>query len=113
LVTWPLFADQFLNEKLVVHVLKIGVRIRVEVPVKLGEEEKIGVLVKKEDVKKAINRLMEEGVEREERQKRSIELSEKAKGAVEEGGSSDLNMKLLIQDIMELTSVEIRSNAVM
>jgi len=104
LVTWPLFADQFLNEKLVVQVLKIGVRIGVEDPVKLGEEEKIGVLVKKEDVKRAIDRLMEEGVEREERQKRSRELSEMAKGAVEEGGSSDLNMKLLIQDIMEQAS---------
>jgi hypothetical protein len=104
LVTWPLFADQFLNEKLAVQVLKIGVRIGVEVPVNLGEEEKIGVLVKKEDVKRAIDRLMDEGVEREERQKRSRELSEKAKGAVEDGGSSDLNMKLLIQDIMELTS---------
>jgi UDP-glucosyl transferase 73C len=85
-------------------VLKIGVRIGVEDPVKLGEEEKIGVLVKKEDVKRAIDRLMEEGVEREERQKRSRELSEMAKGAVEEGGSSDLNMKLLIQDIMEQAS---------
>ena len=104
LVTWPLFADQFLNEKLVVQVLKIGVRIGVEVPVKLGEEEKIGVLVKKEDVKRAIDRLVEEGVEREERQKRSRELSEMAKGAVQEGGSSDLNMKLLIQDIMEQAS---------
>lgn len=103
-VTWPLFADQFLNEKLVVQVLKIGVGIGVEDPVKWGEEEKIGVLVKKEDVKRAIDRLMDEGVEREERQKRSRELSKMAKGAVEEGGSSYLNMTLLIQDIMEQAS---------
>ena len=104
MVTWPLFVDQFLNEKLVVRVLKIGVRIGVEDPVKWGEEEKIGVYVRKEDVKMAIDMLMDEGGEREARQKRARELSQKAKGAVEEGGSSDLNIKLLIQDIMKQAS---------
>uniref|UniRef100_A0A2N9GNZ4 Glycosyltransferase n=1 Tax=Fagus sylvatica TaxID=28930 RepID=A0A2N9GNZ4_FAGSY len=104
MVTWPLFVDQFLNEKLVVQVLKIGVRIGVEDPVKWGEEEKIGVYVRKEDVKMAIDMLMDEGGEREARQKRARELSQKAKGAVEEGGSSDLNIKLLIQDIMKQAS---------
>ncbi|MED6203317.1 UDP-glycosyltransferase, partial [Stylosanthes scabra] len=32
MITWPLFADQFLNEKLVTHVLKVGVSLGVEVP---------------------------------------------------------------------------------
>ncbi|KAL4605639.1 hypothetical protein ACB092_09G044600 [Castanea dentata] len=104
MLTWPLFADQFLNEKLVVQVLKIGFRIGVEDPLKWGEEEEIGVLAKKEDIKMAIDRLMDEGEEREARQKRAKELSQMAKGALEEGGSSDVNIKLLIQHIMEQAS---------
>lgn len=59
-VSWPCFAGQFCNEKLVVQVLEIGVRIVAEcsIPPKLADEN--GVLVKKEDVEKAINELMEE-----------------------------------------------------
>uniref|UniRef100_A0A2N9HJI5 UDP-glycosyltransferases domain-containing protein n=1 Tax=Fagus sylvatica TaxID=28930 RepID=A0A2N9HJI5_FAGSY len=107
MVTWPLFADQFLNEKLVVQVQKIGVSIGVEDPVQWGEEEKIGVYVKKEDVRMAIDMLMDEGEEREARQKRARELSQMAKKALEEGGSSDLDIKLLIQDILKQASDEI------
>ncbi|XP_059646800.1 UDP-glycosyltransferase 73C4-like [Cornus florida] len=101
MVTWPLFAEQFCNEKLVVQVLKIGVRVGVEVIVKWGEEESVGVLVKKDDVKKSIDMLMDGGEEGEERRKRARDLGEKANKAIEEGGSSNLNMSLLIQDITE------------
>ncbi|KAK2992919.1 hypothetical protein RJ640_024073 [Escallonia rubra] len=101
LMTWPMFAEQFCNEELVVQVLKIGVRSGVEVPVVFGEEEKIGVLVYKNDVKMALDRLMDEGEEGEERRKRARKLGEMAKRAIEEGGSSHLNLTMLIQDILE------------
>ncbi|KDP25814.1 hypothetical protein JCGZ_22536 [Jatropha curcas] len=101
MATWPLFADQFINEKLVIQVLKIGVSFGVEVPEKFGEEGKFGLLVKKEDVVRTLDKLMKEGEEREERNKRIIELAEMAKKATEEGGSSFLNINLLIQDIMQ------------
>ncbi|KAA8516602.1 hypothetical protein F0562_016892 [Nyssa sinensis] len=100
MITWPLFAEQFCNEKLVLHILKIGVGIGVEVPVRWGEEEKVGVLVKQDDVKKAIDRLMDAGEEGEERRKRATELGVRSKRAIEEGGTSHLNVTLLIQDIM-------------
>ena len=100
MITWPLFGDQFCNEKLIVQVLNIGVRIGVEVPLDFGEEEEIGVLVKKEDVVKAINMLMNEGGERDNRRKRAGEFQVMAKRAIEETGSSSLMIKLLIQDIM-------------
>ncbi|KAG8647165.1 UDP-glycosyltransferase 73C1-like [Manihot esculenta] len=100
MVTWPLFADQFFNERLVVDVLKIGVKVGTEVTVGWGKEEKVGVLVRREAVTRAIDRLMDEGEEGEERRKRAKELSIMAKNAMEEDGSSYLNMKLLIQDIL-------------
>ncbi|XP_050113612.1 UDP-glycosyltransferase 73C1-like [Malus sylvestris] len=100
LITWPLFGDQFLNEKLVEQILKIAVRVGIENPMKWGEEEKIGVLVKKENVKVAVEKLMD-GEESEARRERARELGEMARRAVEEGGSSHLNITLLIQDIMQ------------
>lgn len=96
----------FLNEKLVVQVLRVGVSLGVEVPMKWGEEEKVGVLVKKEDIRKAICMVMDEGEESKERRKRASELSEMAKRAVEKGGSSYHNMTLLIEDIMQQVSGE-------
>ncbi|OMO89614.1 UDP-glucuronosyl/UDP-glucosyltransferase [Corchorus capsularis] len=101
LITWPLFADQFANEKLAVQILKIGVKVGVEEPVRWGEEEQIGVLVKKKDVQEAIRSLMDGGEEGEERRKRTKKLGEMAKKAVEMGGSSYLNITQLIQDLMQ------------
>ncbi|KAK9921074.1 hypothetical protein M0R45_029603 [Rubus argutus] len=100
LITWPLFGDQFLNEKLVEQILKIAVRVGVEYPMKWGEEENIGVLVKKENVMEAIDKLMD-GEESQARRDRARELAKMAKRAVQEGGSSQLNIELLIQDIMQ------------
>ncbi|XP_017976030.1 PREDICTED: UDP-glycosyltransferase 73C1 [Theobroma cacao] len=103
LITWPLFGDQFCNEKLVVQILQIGVRIGVEEPLRWGDEAKVGVLVYKEDVKKAVEKLMEIGEEGEERRKRAKKLGEMANKALEVGGSSHLNITQFIQDIMQRT----------
>ncbi|EEF42834.1 UDP-glycosyltransferase 73C4-like [Ricinus communis] len=101
MITWPMFAEQLFNEKLIVQVLKIGVRIGVEIPMKWGEEEKLGVMVNKDEIKKAIDQLMDEGSEGEDRRRRAKELGEMAKKTVEEGGSSYLNMTLIIQHVIE------------
>lgn len=99
MATWPLFAEQFCNEKLVVEVLGIGVSLGVQVPVKWGDEEKIGVLVKKEDIKEALEKVMDEGDEGGERRRKAREVGEMAKKAVDECGSSSLNLSSLIQQI--------------
>ncbi|GAU10712.1 hypothetical protein TSUD_426430, partial [Trifolium subterraneum] len=71
MITWPLFGDQFFNERFVVEILKVGVMVGVESPSNWGEEEKFGVLVKKEDVERAIEKLMDDkNYESEERRKR-------------------------------------------
>ncbi|MBA0554366.1 hypothetical protein Golob_013475, partial [Gossypium lobatum] len=103
LITLPLFADQFSNEKLVVQILKIGVSLGIGKPTKFGDE-KSGFMLKKEDVKNAIAQLMDEGNEGIERRKRAKEFGEKAKKAVEVGGSSYINMTLLVQDIIQQSS---------
>ncbi|XVE90454.1 hypothetical protein DITRI_Ditri20bG0079100 [Diplodiscus trichospermus] len=103
LITWPLFGDQFCNEKLVVQLLEIGVRIGVEDSLTWGEEAKAGVLVKKEDVKNAIERLMEAGEVGEERRKRAKKVGEMAEKALQVGGSSHLSITQFIQDIMQRT----------
>ncbi|XP_050226981.1 UDP-glycosyltransferase 73D1-like [Mercurialis annua] len=101
MITWPLFAEQFFNEKLIVEILKIGVRVGVEVPVRWGEEEKVGVLVKKEEVEKAVKMLMDGGEEQgEQRRKKACELGVMARNAMELGGSSHYNLSLLIQDVV-------------
>ncbi|KAG2329133.1 hypothetical protein Bca52824_000313 [Brassica carinata] len=110
MITWPMFAEQFLNEKLVVEVLKVGVRVGVEIPVRWGDEERVGVTVKKHSVVKAIKLLMDEdGNEDGEflRRRKSIqELSVMAREAVELKGSSSTNVSLLIQDVLEKLSLE-------
>ncbi|CAL5194109.1 unnamed protein product [Lathyrus oleraceus] len=105
MVTWPLFGDQFLNEKLVTQVLKIGVSLGVKVVMEFGEEEKLGIVVKKESIKETICNVMDEGDEEsKERRERVSELSEIGKKAIEKDGSSYINMTLLIQDIIQLQS---------
>lgn len=89
MITWPMFAEQFYNEKLIVEVVKMGVKIGAD-----------GGLVRKEKVKNAIEKMMEEGEGGGgERRRRAREVAEMARKAMEEG-SSHLNCKSFIQHIM-------------
>ena len=99
MVTWPLFADQIFNEKLIVQLLKVGVSVGMEKSVMWGSEEEIGVQVKMEGIRGAIEKVMD-GEGNKEMRRRVRDLAERAKAAMEEGGSSHLNLKLLIEDIM-------------
>ncbi|KAK8681476.1 hypothetical protein V6N13_053878 [Hibiscus sabdariffa] len=103
LLTLPLFADQFMNEKLIVQILNIGVSVGVDTPTAWGDD-KSGFRLKKEHVRNAIEQLMDEGKEGIERRKGAKELRDKAKKAVEVGGSSYLNMTGLIEDIIQQSS---------
>lgn len=100
MITWPQFAEQFLNEKLVVEVLKIGVRIGVERSVGWGEKERNLAMVKKEEIEKAIEMVMKGGEEGEQRRKRVEDLSKMATKAMEIGGSSYLNLSFFITDVI-------------
>ncbi|KAL1815908.1 hypothetical protein ACET3Z_018482 [Daucus carota] len=99
IIACPLFAEQFINEKLVVQVLGTGVSVGVEAAVTWGMEDKFGLVMKREDVKNAIEIVMDK-VGGQERRKKARELGEMAKMAIEEGGSSYFNMKSLLQFVM-------------
>ncbi|KAK7337140.1 hypothetical protein VNO77_17700 [Canavalia gladiata] len=101
IITWPLTAEQFFNEKHIVQVLKIGARIGVEAVDDLMQTYKAGkMLVKKEQVKKAIEELMEQGGKGEQRRNRAREVKQMAHKAVQDDGSSALNCKLFIQQFL-------------
>ncbi|KAG6793161.1 hypothetical protein POTOM_002352 [Populus tomentosa] len=97
MVTWPITAEQFTNEKLITDVLKIGVKVgsmhwmspRTESRVSVGRDK----------VEAAVKRLMGSGEEAAEMRRRAEKLGVKAKIAVEEGGSSCKNADALIQEL--------------
>ncbi|RWW62779.1 hypothetical protein BHE74_00030079 [Ensete ventricosum] len=102
MITWPHFADQFLNEKLLVQVLKTAVPIGVEAPITYVFDKAVA-LVKREDVSKAVRSVMDGGEEGEGRRQRAQELGKKARKAVdEEGGSSQENLTHLLDCVSKL-----------
>ncbi|KAE9619656.1 hypothetical protein Lal_00038157 [Lupinus albus] len=104
LITFPMFADQFYNEKVVVQVIDTGVSVGVENSIHFGDEDKFGdgVLVNRDNVIKAIEKVMGEGEEKEKRRERARKYVDLAKKTIEEGGSSYHNMSMLIEDIMHI-----------
>ncbi|TVU42924.1 hypothetical protein EJB05_09349, partial [Eragrostis curvula] len=102
MVTWPHFAEQFINEKLVVDVLRVGVPVGVKDAAQWGVEMD-AVAATREDVEKAVAAVMDGGEEAEERRPRATELGRKAREAVD-GGSSYRNVALLVQHVEQRKS---------
>nr|QDH08898.1 UDP-glycosyltransferase 73E1-like isoform X1 [Cymbidium sinense] len=103
MATWPHLYDQFLNELLAVEVLKIGVVVAVEEPKMFGAEkgDEVVVKVSRGDVERIVERLMVGGKEGEERRERAKELRDKARTAMEEGGSSWKGLQDVINYVSE------------
>ncbi|KAI8532774.1 hypothetical protein RHMOL_Rhmol11G0240400 [Rhododendron molle] len=94
MVTWPLFAEQFYNEKLVTEILRIGVSVgALKWNIFTGSS---GLM--SEQIGKAVRRVMM-GKNAEEMRNRAKEFKEMAKKAVEEGGSSHANLSDLIYEL--------------
>jgi len=95
MVTWPSFAEQFYNEKLVTHVLKTGVSVGAK---KWGAEPSLENLMKSDAIEQVVREIMV-GEEAEERRRRAKKLQEMAWKAVEEGGSSYCDLTALINEL--------------
>ncbi|XP_021728470.1 scopoletin glucosyltransferase-like [Chenopodium quinoa] len=93
MVTWPVFAEQFMNEKLVTEILKTGVGVGVNQWNIMVEGN-----VKWEDIKEAIRKVMV-GEEALEMRNRAMKLKELATTAVEVGGSSYNILQSLLHEL--------------
>ncbi|CAL5001660.1 unnamed protein product [Urochloa decumbens] len=98
MITWPHFGEQFVNERLVVDVLKTGVEVGVGGVTQWATEQK-EVKVGRNAVRAALSKLMDEGIVAEEMRMRAKELGIKAREALAVGGSSHNNVNLLIQEM--------------
>ncbi|KAF5945709.1 hypothetical protein HYC85_015937 [Camellia sinensis] len=72
-------------------ILETGVSVGAQAIGHMFGEDKCTMLVKREVVREAVEEVMGEGIEGEERRRRARLLGEMAKKAMEEGGSSYLN----------------------
>ncbi|GMN37678.1 hypothetical protein TIFTF001_007019 [Ficus carica] len=93
MVTWPMFSEQFYNEKFVTQVLGVGVGVGAKEWAIVVEES-----VKREAIEKAVKRIME-GEEAEEMRSRANVLREMARTAFEEGGSSYSDFDAFVEEL--------------
>ncbi|AES98332.1 putative UDP-glucuronosyl/UDP-glucosyltransferase [Medicago truncatula] len=101
MITWPCHADHFSNEKLITTVRRIGVEVGVTEWCTNGNGER-KKLVSRDNIEKAMRKLMDGGDEAENMRQRARELGEKATRAVKEGGSSYNNLLALIDELKRL-----------
>ncbi|KAG0484225.1 hypothetical protein HPP92_008304 [Vanilla planifolia] len=96
-VTWPYTREQFYNERLLVDLLEIGVAVGSKVYTMNPEERPV---VEAEKLEAAVKRLMGDSEEAKERRRRARALGDKARAAVDLGGSSYNDLSNLMQEIM-------------
>ncbi|MFS7944783.1 putative UDP-glucuronosyl/UDP-glucosyltransferase, UDP-glycosyltransferase family [Helianthus anomalus] len=98
MITWPQFAEQFFNERLVIQVLGTGVGVGAQRVMHLDDDNRDVIQVKRGGVCKAVKMAMDEGREGEERREKAKYLKQMVAKTLEEG-SSQLNLKLFIEEI--------------
>ncbi|TVU20044.1 hypothetical protein EJB05_36231, partial [Eragrostis curvula] len=101
MLTWPLVFDQFIEERLVTEVLKIGERVWNGPRSTRYEEREV---VTAAAVARAVAAFLEPGGAGEAARARARELAAKAHAAVAEGGSSYRDLHRLIDDLVEARS---------
>ncbi|CAB4320864.1 unnamed protein product [Prunus armeniaca] len=97
MITWPVSAEQFYNEKLVTEILRIGVAVGSEKWASLVDVKK-EASVKRDAIEKAVAQVMV-GDEAEEMRSRARGLRELARRAIEKGGSSYSDLNALIEEL--------------
>lgn len=99
LVTWPMYAEQQLNAFLLVKELGLAVDLKMDYTFNMVTK-KGSVVVEAAEVEAAIRQVMEEE-EGVAARKKTQEMSELAKKAVEVGGSSYLSLSRYLENVMK------------
>ncbi|GAB2291684.1 hypothetical protein Dimus_025937 [Dionaea muscipula] len=100
MVTWPVFAEQFYNQKLITEILRIGIPVGAKKQISgmiLGDAKSDNIVDKK-SIENSVRRVMV-GEEAAEISSRVTELKELAWKAVDEGGSSYQHLSDLLQQL--------------
>ncbi|MCL7021502.1 hypothetical protein MKW94_000485 [Papaver nudicaule] len=98
MITWPMFAEQFYNEKFITQVIKTGAQLGAK-EYNMWVDAKNVSLLKKEQIATVVTQLMGDGEEAKEMRQRAKEIGEMAKRSVEEGGSSYADLTALIEEM--------------
>ncbi|KAL9233377.1 hypothetical protein vseg_008389 [Gypsophila vaccaria] len=102
MITWPITADQFYNETLLVDVAKVGIRVGNKEELIMDAEAK--ATVTRDQAEEATRRILE-GVDDDEVEKirkKVKKYEEGSKKAVQQGGSSYQEIHTLIQELKAL-----------
>ncbi|ONK70599.1 uncharacterized protein A4U43_C05F35430 [Asparagus officinalis] len=91
MAAWPLQSEQFINEKMVVEVLEIGVKVL----------RAVGDVVDEEIVRKSVELLMGGEQQSLEMRMRAKEYQAKARAVMEKGGASYEDLSHLIEEMEE------------
>ncbi|KAI4295673.1 hypothetical protein L6164_035692 [Bauhinia variegata] len=97
MITWPLSAEQFSNEKLVTDVLRVGVKVGNQEWASWDEKRR--TVVGREKVEVALKKLMGNGEDAEDMRRRVKDIAEKARRAVQHGETSYADADALIQEL--------------
>uniref|UniRef100_A0A0D9V3C6 Glycosyltransferase n=1 Tax=Leersia perrieri TaxID=77586 RepID=A0A0D9V3C6_9ORYZ len=98
MVTWPRYTDQFFNEKLIVEILKVGAGVGASDFASFVDDR--SQVIGGEVIADAIERVMGDGEEGKAIRGKVKELSEKARSAVREDGSSYDDAGRLLDELM-------------
>nr|QAV53744.1 UGT89G2 [Fagopyrum tataricum] len=91
ILTWPLGADQYYNEKLLVDILKVGVRV----------SQANQNLPNSDHLAKVLRESVSQSTYKEERA-RAMQLGEEAIASMSKDGSSYMNLDMLVQHLIQL-----------
>jgi len=100
-LTWPMVFEQFITERFVTEVLKIGERLWPEGAGVRSTRYEEHELIPSEAVARAVARFMEPEGAGDAARSRVKELSAKAHAAMAEGGSSHGDLRRLIDDLIQ------------